>query len=88
MVHIPSLYKWLYRKEPPCPLMADYELREMSPWRKWQLFGKFPWKLLLDLSLFVAVLFIVVYRGEVFNSSSVNAKTMVSSFLYPPSSPP
>ena len=70
-------------KDPPQPLLSEKEWLLLSPFDKWQLFGKPPFKLILHLLLVCLLMVQVSYRATTLNSASIDALAAFNHFLVP-----
>lgn len=70
-------------KDPPQPLLSEKEWLLLSPFDKWQLFGKPPFKLILHLVLVCLLMVQVSYRATTLNSASIDALAAFNHFFVP-----
>jgi hypothetical protein len=70
-------------KDPPQPLLSEKEWLLLSPFDKWQLFGKPPIKLIMHLVLVCLLMVQVSYRATTLNSASIDALAAFSHFFVP-----
>lgn len=70
-------------KDPPQPLLSEKEWLLLSPFDKWQLFGKPPFKLILHLLLVCLLMAQVSYRANTLNSASIDALAAFNNFFVP-----
>jgi hypothetical protein len=70
-------------RDPPQPLLSEKEWLLLSPFDKWQLFGKPPFKLVLHLLLVCLLMVQVSYRASTLNNASIDALTAFNHFFVP-----
>ena len=78
------LFRLLHEgRDPPQPLLSEKEWLLLSPFDKWQLFGKPPFKLILHLLLVCLLMVQVSYRATTLNSASIDALSAFNHFFLP-----
>jgi hypothetical protein len=78
------LFRLLHEgRDPPQPLLSEKEWLLLSPFDKWQLFGKPPFKLILHLLLVCLLMVQVSYRATTLNSASIDALAAFNHFFVP-----
>jgi hypothetical protein len=77
------IFRLLHGKNPPQPLLSEKEWLLLSPFDKWQLFAKPPFKLILHLLLVCLLMAQVSYRASTLNCASIDALAAFNHFFVP-----